>query len=258
MSIVLNENEWAERAMSDGKFVESPVETLNRIAKYYFGQNKNKREVKSLLSEYVAKCDPTAPSNLWAPVIERAVKYASKSSAITLNSIGITANELATISGLGGKQEQRLAFTLLCIAKYNNAVNADNSFWVSTPDREIMKMANISTSIKRQSKMFHDLREAGLLKFSKRVDSLSVQVLFAEEKGIPEMLITDYRNLGYQYMRRSGGSFYICEKCGLIEKQTNNEVGRPKKYCPECAKKVKYEQSMRSLRRYRDSLHLAQ
>lgn len=258
MSIVLNENKWAEQAINDGRFLEAPVETLNRIAKYYYSQSMTKKQVKQQLSEYVYSCDPSAPSTLWEPVIERAVKYAQKSPSISIKEIVITDKEFNTIHNLTGKQEQRLAFTLLCIAKFNNMVNSQNNYWVSTPDKEIMKMANINTSIKRQSKMFHDLRELGLLKFSKRVDSLSVQVLYADDSGSPQMSITDYRNLGFQYMSQSNNGFFICEKCGVVEKNKRADTGRPRKYCADCAKKVKHEQNVRALHRYRESLYITQ
>ena len=35
MSIVLNEYEWAERAIQNHELGKKPIETLNRVSKYY-------------------------------------------------------------------------------------------------------------------------------------------------------------------------------------------------------------------------------
>ena len=61
-------------------------------------------------------------------------------------------------------------------------------------------MANIKTSIKRQSLMFAELRNAGFIRFSKKIDNLNVQVLFMTP-GETAIHIQDFRNLGYQYLK---------------------------------------------------------
>ena len=45
MSIVLNEYEWAERMINNHDLGKHPVETLNRVAKYYFANQYSKREI---------------------------------------------------------------------------------------------------------------------------------------------------------------------------------------------------------------------
>ena len=46
MSIVLNEYEWAERMINNHDLGKRPVETLNRVAKYYLATGYSKREVR--------------------------------------------------------------------------------------------------------------------------------------------------------------------------------------------------------------------
>ena len=81
-----------------------------------------------------------------------------------------------------------------------------------------MRMANINTSIKRQSLMYYNLNAAGLIQFSKKVDNTNVKVCFMAP-GDVVMSITDFRNLGYQYLK------YHCPACA-IEVATQQQVNR--------------------------------
>ena len=172
---------------------------------------------------------------MWSNTLDSAAKYAAKYPLVMIDRIVITEPEMKRIDSLPGKQVRRLAFALLCIAKYRVRISENTNYWVGTPDNEIMKMANINTSIKRQSSMFGQLKDLGMIRFSKQIDNLSVQVLFAEN-GNPVMSITDFRNLGYQYMRYHGGPYFECTHCGITEKITNPGVGRKQKYCKDCCK----------------------
>ena len=246
MSIVLNEYDWAERALKDKTLGKKPYETLSRVAKYYTYKNYTRKEVRRLLDEFLLQCEPTASLVTWSETLDSATKYAAKYPLIMIDEVVITRPEMEKIDALPGKQLQRLAFSLLCIAKYLYAVSPNTSYWVGTPDNEIMKMANINTSIKRQSSMFGQLKDIGAIRFSKQIDNLSVQVLFVED-GDAVLHVTDFRNLGYQYMKYHGEPYFECAHCGITEKINNPGVGRKQKYCAECAAKVKVQQSVNAV-----------
>ena len=250
MGIVMDEYEWAERMLRSHDLGDHPAETLSRVAKYYYANNYPKREVRRLLDIFLVQCDPAVSLPGWSGLLDSIAKSASKYPSVRLDHLIVTEEELAIIQGLQGKQLQRLAFTLLCVAKYWDASRPENNHWVNVSDKEIMKMANISTSIKRQSQMFGDLRNAGLIRFSKRIDNLNVQVLFLTD-GEPGVLVHDMRNLGYQYMNLSGGPFYECENCGVTEKHKGAVGGRPPKYCHDCASEIHLKQVVASVMRTR-------
>lgn len=234
MSIVLNEYEWAEQMISNHDIGKKPIETLSRVAKYYIQNGYSKQEVRKMLETFLVQCDPSASLVRWSGSLDRIAKGADKFPLIRIDSICVSDSELKRIEEISGVQVQRLAFTLLCVAKYWDAVSNKNNHWVNSQDGEIMQMANIKTSIKRQSLMFACIRDAGLIKFSKKVDNLNVQVLFVEQ-GKTAIEVQDFRNLGYQYMRLYGGQYYDCANCGLTLKMKSGAVGRPPKYCPNCA-----------------------
>lgn len=252
MSIILNEYEWAEDMIARNDLGKNPLETLTRVSKYYFANNHSYREVRSLMDIFMVRCNPNVVLIHWSDMLDKIVKSSARRPLIQLDGISITKPELQTIDALDGVQQQRLAFTLLCVAKYWDAVRDTNNHWVNTSDKEIMKMANINTPIQKQSFMFADLKDAGLVRFSRRIDNLNVQITFMQD-GEEELYIQDFRNLGYQYMRRFGGSFFECANCGLVVKSKPSTKGRPQKYCNACAAELATKHRVDSVMRHRDA-----
>lgn len=249
MSIVMNEYKWAENAIAERKFSDKPYETLSRIARYYMYNGKSKNETRSLLEKFIMSCDSSTPIVKWDERIDSVMSYAEKRPLCVVDKITISVPEINKIKALDGIQLQRLAFTLLCISKFLRISNPKNEHWVNTPDNEIMKMANIGTSIKRQSIMFSKLKELEMIKFSAKIDNLSVQVLF-EEDGDPAVEITDFRNIGYQYMDYLFGGYFRCMNCGLTCK-CNKQSDKKQIYCPDCAAKIHMRQNIESVMRKR-------
>lgn len=250
MSIVLNEYEWAKNAVELHELGVKPTETLGRVGKYYAADNYNKREVRDLLEKFLLQCDPCAQVVKWSDTLDKITNYSVAHKPIQIESIDVSVNEMARIESLDGAQMKRLAFTLLCDAKYWDAVRGGSGHWTNSKDRDIMKMANIKASIKRQSLLYHNLREAGLIRFSRKIDNLNVQVLFMEV-GETAIHIHDFRNLGYQYLKYYGGPYFECSNCGLTCKKYGPDNSRPPKYCPECAIEIHTKQKVDSVMRGR-------
>lgn len=253
MSVVLNEYEWAEEAIRNQSLGKKPSETLGRVAKYYINKGINKKDVRKKLEEFLRQCDPMASIPKWSNVIDYSISKAIKYGIIEIDSVDVTDNELETIKSLEGRPIKRLAFTLLCLAKYWDSVNPNSDHWVINKDNEIMKLANINTSIRRQSAMFSELNKLGLIQFSKKIDNTSIRVCFIEDGEIA-MKLCDFRDLGNQYLMHIGEPYYACESCGAImKKSTNSHTGRKAKYCPECAAEIKIRQNVASVMRLRNN-----
>lgn len=251
MGIVLNEYEWAEKMISAHDMGKKPFETLSRVAKYYYENKYSKNEVRRLLDNFLMQCDPNASLVHWSELLDRIAKNVGKYPLVQVDGIRVSAGELERIGALAGKQIRRLAFTLLCVSKYWDAVSESNNHWVNTSDKEIMQMANINTSIKRQSLMFAELKEAGMIRFSKKIDNINVQVIFGEDDGDTEMVIQDFRNVGYQYLMFCGEPYFECCNCGIVTKIQNPSRGRRQKYCPNCAVELQTKQIVDSVMRRR-------
>lgn len=250
MGIVLNEHYSAEQSILEKSLGRKPSETLARIARYYIDEcdSENKQTVRNKLDSFLLQCDPTASIPKWSGILDFATDWAFKHEAVNIDSIIITEPEIKKIDSLEGTQIRRLAFVLLCLSKYWNEVNKQNDNWVNNKDNEIMSFANINTSIRRQCAMYTELRNQGMIQFSKKVDNTNVKVLFAED-GEPAIIITDLRNLGYQYLKYYGEPFLECANCGLTVKRSNNK----QKYCNSCYESIHLKQRVDSVMRYRKS-----
>lgn len=243
--IVLNEYEWAEEMIQSHSLGKKPYETLFRVAKYYIEKNYSKKEVRGMLDAFLLQCDPSSSLPKWAETLDIAADRAWKYRSIKIDSVVVTKPELSRINMLKSVQAKRLAFTLLCLAKYWDIVNPQCDHWVNSKDSDIMRMANINTSIRRQSLLYAALNDAGLIQFSKKIDNTNVRVCF-EEPGETAVEVTDFRNLGYQYLMLCGNTSYItCQSCGVVvrkntvvPKEFRQHGGRPQKYCKDCAVKI--------------------
>lgn len=230
-----------------------PSETLRRVARFYMDTyHLSQDATRKKLDLFLLQCDPTSSLPKWSDALDCAVSRASKCPAINIDYIAITDKELEKIDALDGKQIRRLAFTLLCLSKYWNMVTNKEDGWVNSKDNEIMSMANIRTSLKRQSVMFSKLNELGMIQFSRKVDNTNVRVCFSED-GNEAMQVHDFRNLGYQYLMYHGEPYFTCENCGITTKVINKDNRRRQKYCQECATIIKMKKNIESVMRCRIS-----
>ena len=251
MSIVLNEHHSAEDSIRAKSLGSKPSETLLRIARYYIdndGYSCTKKDIRKKLDLFLLQCDPTISIPKWSPLLDFISDKAFKRDAVLIDSIVITKPEMKTINSLDSVQLRRLAFTLLCLAKYWNIATKSTDYWVNSKDNEVMKFANINTSIRRQCAMYATLKDLNLVQFSKKIDNTNVRVCFAEE-GEPAIYITDLRNLGYQYLKYCGQPYFECANCGITVKITEPHKGRKQKYCKDCAISVSTQQRVNSVMR---------
>lgn len=251
MSIVLKENEWAEQMINDKDLGKKPSETMKRVARYYLDKGYSEREVRRKLDAFLIACDPLASLPKWSNSLDYALSRAVKFEAINIDKITISKTEMDIVDSLDKVQTKRLAFVLLCLAKYWVAVNPELDGWVVNKDSEIMKLANVSTSAKRQSLMYFTLKELGLIQFSKKVDNTNVRVNFMDD-GEPILEITDFRNLGYQYLMYHGGPYFMCDNCGVVSKYTVDNNKGSQKYCKDCSVKIRMRQHVEAVMRYKN------
>lgn len=240
MNIILNEKEFAESVLSSPASYELSPKTLGVLSKYYLSQGYRSNDIVDKLGETMLKNDPSFNAVKWHDYLESTVKYAKKTSLREIDGIPITQTEIDICKSLESKQKQRLLFALICFAKFSNATSGEIHNWINHEDKEVFKAANIITPIKRQSLMLNDLREAGFIKFGKRVDNTNICVLCVDVDGEPVLSINDFRNLGYQWGKYLGEPFIECEECGLTVKKTNNRI----KYCSKCASIVNCQKTL--------------
>ena len=231
--IILDERSWAENAINGLDLGKKPSSTIARLGRYYYSNGYGKAEIQRLLKEFLIKCDPAVRIAQWEPFIESVAKHSDKYPLINLSGVEITKKEMSKIGELQTKNLRKLMFTMLCLAKYGNAVSPKNNNWVNFPSEDIFNLANIKITRVRQSLMINDLWQAGYIGYSNLVDNININVKIVED-GEQELLVTDCRNLGNQYLQHTEGGFIQCECCGACVKETNNRC----KYCREGAVEI--------------------
>ena len=239
--IVLNECKFAENCLNNGTIDENPYFTLSILAKYYYHHcGYRKKKITRLLLEYLAKCYPRYELNeySWQTTAERLAAKAGNYPLYEILGVRITQAEMETIINIHNKVMERLAFTMLCLAKLGNAKNEQNNGWVNESSKDIYKMARIACKADEREIKIGKLWQMGLLEFSHRNDNLSCRVTFINDESDEELFVSDFRELGYEYLKYKGENFICCGECGILTR--GNKAGT-KKYCKNCAAYIPQE-----------------
>ena len=232
--IILNEKEYANERLRKNDIGENAYTTINILAKYYYHEQKlKKNEIKELLYNFLESVYPRYATNQgeWADTIDNILKDLANTNLFQSDGVWITASELDEIGRLESELLQKLAFTILCIAKFKNQKKRNNNNWVSSDIKDIYDMACIKCSNKLKSKYVGDLIRLGYIRFASRIDNLNIQVLFLDDESNNELLIDDFRKLGNEYLYYRGGNFVRCADCGLL---ISNNKNKTRKYCDNC------------------------
>ena len=232
IEIVMNEKDWVESALRDGQIGKRPAVTIGRLAKYYHAQGLRKKDIKRNIDEFMARCDASYNPVRWQDTIDAMVKSVAKYPLIEIDHISVTVKEMEAILSLDGSMRQRLMFTLLCLAKYGNAVRDTNKGWVNYESKDIFALANITLTSKRQALAINDLWSAGYIGYSRIVDNVNLCVQIIDDESDTAIEISDFRNLGNQFRAYMNEKAYFrCANCGLMIRRSSPNH----KYCPECA-----------------------
>jgi len=243
--IILNEREYAEKCLSTYSYGDNIYETLQILAKYYYSDGLRVKRIEKKLLEFLQSNYPRYSSNIlkWQDTVEKISRRAGKYPLYENAEVMITKAELDTIAGIEEKKGKpvlrRLAFTMLCLAKLANQRNEKNNGWVNTSVKEIFDMAHISATNERKYQLLGDLGIIGLIEFPKKNDNLSNRVTFVNDDSPYVLTISDFRELGYEYLLYCGDNYVRCANCGRLFKGVKNGS---KKYCNDCTGYLTYPQ----------------
>ena len=228
----MNERNRAEDILSSVPETTNPIHNVYLLSRYYYAQGMKQKEVSEKVEDYLRQF-PFLVLPKWQRTVDKIIAKAKGKGLIEIEYVGITEKELAEIAHLRKESLKKLAFTLLCIAKYFNTIRPENNGWVNTPDKDIFRMADIKTlDCKRQQKLIRELHLLGLVGYSKVVDNVNLQVLFVDADTDPALRICQFDDLGYQYLEYVGDpSIVHCKCCGRLIKKTSKRLD----YCPDCA-----------------------
>ncbi len=241
MSIILNETKQANHILKTGELGSKPTSSLFLLGKYYSQKEQlNTEQTFCKLDEFMRQHEKNYNPALWESKLEDIAKKSAKYHLWELDGIPITQSELDNIAKPTSLKYQKLLFTMLCHAKFYNTLSQQNNGWVNTSIPELYKLARVTVKHRNDKFLYlNDIQQTGLISFSTKNDNLNIQINFVDMKGEPALTVTDFRELGYEYLKFLGSeTFTQCIRCGRLIKKTNNKC----RYCCDCAKfrKIQY------------------
>lgn len=239
--IILNEKEYAEKCLENGIVDRNPYQAIATLSKYYYHCcNFRKKKIVSLLTDFLKKYYPRYELNeyQWLDTINKLATRAKSQPPYEISGVKVTKSEMSIIKSLSSKSLEKLAFTMLCLAKFNNLRNPTNNGWVNTSRNEIYNLARYSCSKDNRDINIGKLRQKGLVELPKRNDNLNCRVTFVDNEGDEELFVSDFRELGYEYQKYKGENFIRCAECGILTRGNKNGT---KKYCKDCDDSVPQE-----------------
>ena len=231
--IVLNELEYAEDCLRHKRIDKKPYFTLSILAKYYFYHlGYNKEQIIENLTSFLSTTYPKYQKEYayWNDTIEKIASNVEKYTLYEIEGVWITENELHTIEGIENKVLERLAFTMLCLAKLSIQRNPKSNGWINDDAKSIFSLARISGSVTDRYVRISELYDLGLIELPKKNDLLSYRITFIDDESKNVLFIHDFRELGYEYQKYRGRKLFRCGECGRLFYPSHGN----QKYCRQC------------------------
>lgn len=246
-NMLLDEYQIAEQIISSKRF--SKNEELFILAKYLRNEmNCDENDTYSILEDIIIRSAPKKNTAKMKKYLIKISKKAKDYKLLKIDNVNITKKELNTISTVASPKLQRLLFSLLVNAKFRNKISENNHDWCNIKINDLYKAARVSTrNSKEKALLLFNLKNLGLITFSLKNTNHNIRCLFVdEEKHEDDVIISDLRELGYQYLKIIGeNSFIECQECGILIKRKNkNDFST--KCCPSCIRVKNYERKRNS------------
>jgi hypothetical protein len=245
MYLILNEIKYAKNILESGEIGSKPSATLYLLGKYYRNHlNLTKEDTAKLLDEFMSKNYKNYNRVLWEDIIDNISFNSNKYQLRCIEKVGITKSELEYIKRLNNIDCEKLVFAMLCYAKAHNITNEKNNNWVNCSIAELFKTARINVKYKND-KMFmlnrikntllidvekenNEIVKESLISFSQKNNNKNIKLNFIDDSKDYVLFISDFRELGYEYLLYLGENYSRCETCRILYKQNKTKTN---KYC---------------------------
>lgn len=217
---------------------ENPEETIRDLARYnYHVLGMKKEDNYDAILSYMSKNCKDFYEEKYFKIIYRNIASAKKYKFRDVAPVKITRSEIDKIVELNDIRKEKIAFTLLAVAKYYNNVSDDNNNRMYISISDLFKMARVSIPCKERAAYLHFAYESGMLIEHTLVGTNLKIVSFVDNDSdvVMELGEGDYKELAYVYLNYKNGGYKPCRCCGRLFKMHKSEPGRL--YCKECGKK---------------------
>jgi hypothetical protein len=234
--IIMDEAEYAKECVEAGELGDKPYYTMAAMSKYLYqirglSENAIINFLFSLLE--VSGSYYWNKRRFWQKEINEIVKQHKEDKIYTIREVAVTKSEWEKIVGINNSTLERLAFTILVLAKFYDLKREEPNGWLNLKTKEIFDIAGCNCQVIEQDKYLNRLMKLGLIEFPVKSTNLSIRVVFIDNESEVFAKINDLRALGFEYRNLKGEDLMRCQKCGVL---TNKNKNGTKKYCAKCAK----------------------
>ena len=217
---------------------ENPEETIRDLARYnYHVLNMKKEDNYDAILDYMTINCNDFYEEKYFKIIYRNIASAKKYKFRSVSPVKITRTELDKITSLNDIRKEKIAFTLLAVAKYYNNVSCDNNNRLYISMSDLFKLARVAIPCKERAGYLHFAYQDGILVEHTFVGTNLKVVGFVDDNSETAMELgeDDYKELAYSYLNYKNGGYKRCKGCGRLFKMHRGSPGRL--YCKECGQK---------------------
>ena len=217
---------------------ENPEDTIRDLARYNHHVLKMKKEdnYDAILAYMTNNCSDFYEEQYFK-IIYRNISSAKKYKFRSVAPVKITQTEIDKIVGLNDIRKEKIAFTLLAVAKYYNNVSSDNNNRMYISMSDLFKLARVSIPCKERAGYLNFAYQEGILVEHTFVGTnlKVVGIVDDSSDAVLELGEDDYKELAYAYLNYKNGGYKHCKNCGKLFKMHKNAPGRL--YCKDCGQK---------------------
>ena len=254
-NLTFSEKNDIKNIISSGEVNQDNVNSvISSFAKYNLNvKDMSDKENFEAISQWLKKHYKWYVETEFFNIINDKINAAHKYHLLESDDLIIYREELDKIVSVNNIKQEKILFTILCIAKLQkNILGYKNGKYVYALTN-IFKLARVHIPSTERENFMHNLFKMGFIAAPFKNNDSARWVTFLSDEG--EKVITvnelDFQELAFVYEQWKNGNrgFTRCQKCNRLMKQSKT---KPKKYCEECGKEVERENSKERVRRYRE------
>ena len=207
---------------------------ITLIAKYCFSDELSAEQLSNIVKETISEFtlenyQEYKYHNKIIRICESLFNGSTDKSFKEREYIPIYENELNLINTLPTDKQKKVMFTFFAVARYMDCdgwINKKNAKDIS----KVFQLANVALTSAKRNELLHELYINEYITFGKKVNNLNIHVN-SDASGAVGYKITNFENLGNQYIGNFKKGYKQCKQCGKAIKNTGNK----KMYCNKCA-----------------------
>lgn len=250
MDIIANEVRYVEKLLANKTLTTRKAsKEIRLVAQYHLSSGLSVEEATEETVGFIGQVNGNNSGEKWRKTINGMIKDILKKNDLKMrqvDTIYFSKKEVETIASLDKEVQRRYAWGILVLCKVINHGKKNKWLTIEHTNKFCKKIGVRLSTVKNRELVFHELKNAQLLKISRQTGNTSMEVLYIEDEGEIVASCPTFNHLTFEEnyfenamklyeMIFNGARVYKCEVCkGYALAKT-----RTKKYCDTCAEEVK-------------------